>query len=105
MTKRSNIVLLMALGGFCLSTANAGTDETTLKAASLAATCASCHNTGGAGLDGAAVGGIAHLTPSEITQIMKAYASGERPATVMHQISKGYTDEQIELIANYLGKK
>ena len=36
---------------------------------------------------------------------MKAYKSGERPAKVMHQLAKGYTDEQIELIANYLGKK
>lgn len=105
MTKRHRLAALAALGGLALSTAHAGQDETTLKAASLAATCASCHNTAGAGVEGAAVGGIAHLTPSEIKQIMKAYASGERPATVMHQISKGYTDEQIELIANYLGKK
>ena len=30
------------------------------------------------------------------------YKSGARPATIMHQIAKGYTDEQIRLIAGYL---
>ena len=29
------------------------------------------------------------------------FRSGVRPATVMHQISKGYTDPQIQLIAEY----
>jgi cytochrome c553 len=32
---------------------------------------------------------------------MKAFKSGARPATVMHQLAKGYTDEQIVTIANY----
>jgi hypothetical protein len=29
------------------------------------------------------------------------YKSGNQPATIMHQIAKGYTDEQIKLIAAY----
>jgi sulfide dehydrogenase cytochrome subunit len=29
------------------------------------------------------------------------YKSGTQPATIMHQIAKGYTDEQIRLIAGY----
>jgi cytochrome c553 len=33
---------------------------------------------------------------------MQAFKSGQRPATLMHQIAKGYTDEQIEQIAAYL---
>ena len=29
------------------------------------------------------------------------YKNGNQPATIMHQISKGYTDEQIKLIAGF----
>ena len=29
------------------------------------------------------------------------YKSGAQPATIMHQISKGYTDEQLKLVAAF----
>lgn len=80
-------------------------DETTLKAASLAATCANCHNTSGKGVDGAAVMGLSYLKASYIESQMLSFKRGEREATVMHQLSKGYTDEQIKIIADYLGQK
>jgi cytochrome c553 len=32
---------------------------------------------------------------------MQAFRSGSRPATVMHQISKGYTDAQVQSVADY----
>ena len=32
---------------------------------------------------------------------MKEFKSGARPATLMHQLAKGYSDEQIEAIAAY----
>jgi cytochrome c553 len=32
---------------------------------------------------------------------MKAFKDGTRPATVMHQLSKGYSDAQVAMIANY----
>jgi cytochrome subunit of sulfide dehydrogenase len=33
---------------------------------------------------------------------MQDFRSGKRQATVMHQIAKGYTDEQVDAIAAYL---
>jgi cytochrome c553 len=33
--------------------------------------------------------------------MLNDYKSGNLPATIMHQIAKGYTDEQIKLIAGY----
>jgi cytochrome subunit of sulfide dehydrogenase len=36
---------------------------------------------------------------------MLAFREGKRPATVMHQISKGYTPEQIEALATYFAAK
>jgi cytochrome c553 len=32
---------------------------------------------------------------------MNEFKNGKRPATVMHQLAKGYTDQQIELMAGY----
>jgi sulfide dehydrogenase cytochrome subunit len=36
---------------------------------------------------------------------MKAFQDGSRPATIMHQLAKGYTSEQIDLIAAYLAQR
>jgi cytochrome c553 len=36
-----------------------------------------------------------------LTAQMKAFRKGERQATIMHQIAKGYTDEQVRLLAEY----
>jgi len=65
----------------------------------LAATCANCHGT-----NGKSVGGMDSLAgePKEkLVQKMADFKSGAKPASIMHQISKGYTDEQIDLIAAY----
>lgn len=79
--------------------------ETQLKAASLSATCAACHGTEGNGAAGSAVSGLSNLTAEYIKTNMIWFKTGQRPATIMHQLSKGYTDEQIDIIANHLGKK
>jgi len=66
---------------------------------SLAATCANCHGT-----NGVSRGEVASLAgaPAEATIAkMAAYKSGALAATVMHQIAKGYTDEQIRQLAAY----
>jgi cytochrome c553 len=69
-------------------------------ARSLAATCFTCH-----GSDGRSVGGIppglAGRDKAELLQTMKDFQSGKRPATIMHQHAKGYTDAQLEAIAGY----
>ena len=69
-------------------------------ARSLAATCFTCHGT-----DGRSVGGIppslAGRGKSELLQALKDFKEGKRTATIMHQHAKGYTDEQLDLIAGY----
>ena len=67
----------------------------------LAATCANCHGTNGKVVSGSPVIGLAGLPADYIVSQMKAFKSGARPATVMHQLSKGYSDEQIEQLAAY----
>jgi cytochrome subunit of sulfide dehydrogenase len=68
---------------------------------SLAATCANCHGTDGKAADGSSAVTLAGLQQSYIVAQMQAFKSGARPATIMHQLSKGYSDAQIEQIAAY----
>jgi len=69
-------------------------------ARSLAATCANCHGTDGRSATKEVVS-LAGLPKSYLVDQMKAFKDGKRPATIMHQLAKGYTDAQIELIADY----
>jgi len=65
----------------------------------LAAGCAICHGTAGKPAAGAPVIPLAGLPRDHIAAQMRAFRDGTRPATVMHQIAKGYTDAQIEAMA------
>ena len=69
-------------------------------ARALAATCFTCHGT-----DGRSVGGvppsIAGQSKDVLLQQLRDFRDGKRPATIMHQHAKGYTDAQFELLAGY----
>lgn len=68
---------------------------------SLAATCANCHGTNGKAVEGSSVSSLAGLDKNYTVAQMRAFKTGSRPATIMHQISKGYNDAQIESLAGY----
>jgi len=74
--------------------------QDTVYARNLASACFTCHGT-----DGRSVGGIppslAGQDKKYLLQTMKDFKAGKRPATIMHQQAKGYTDKELELIANY----
>lgn len=72
-----------------------------LNIASLSATCAACHGTQGKAVNGSPVVSLAGLSKDYIVAQMAAFKAGTRPATVMHQLSKGYSDAQIASIAGY----
>jgi cytochrome c553 len=71
----------------------------------LAATCANCHGTDGKGLPSAGMPLINTLTSEQMLTQLKAYKSGAREGTILPQLAKGYSDEQLEIIANQLGKR
>jgi cytochrome subunit of sulfide dehydrogenase len=79
----------------------AAQDAKALHLKALAATCANCHGTMGRAVEGAAVPGLAGMPASYLADQMRAFKAGTRPATVMHQIAKGYSDAQIDAIAGY----
>lgn len=77
--------------------ASAQSDATLAR--NLAATCANCH-----GSDGRARGDmrpIAGMPAESMLAMLSAFRDGKLPATIMHQIVKGYTEPQLKLIAGY----
>ena len=67
----------------------------------LAAACAICHGTMGKPAPDAPLIPLAGLPRDHIATQMRAFRDGKRPATVMHQIAKGYSDAQIEAMASW----
>ncbi len=68
-------------------------------ARNLAATCANCHGTNGNARG--EMKPLAGMAAGKIVAMVADFKSGAQPATIMHQIAKGYTDEQIKLVAGY----
>ena len=65
----------------------------------MAATCTNCH-----GADSGKPGGmpaIAGKSAGELARQLKDFKSGARPATLMHQLARGFSDEQLEQLAVY----
>jgi cytochrome c553 len=93
----------VALGLVLCSASWAAQAQESTVARSLAATCAGCHGT-----DGRARGDMQPLAgrpAASIVAMLAEFKSGARPATVMHQIAKGYSDEQLALVAGYFAAR
>ena len=69
-------------------------------ARALAATCAACHGTDGRPAD-ASMPKLAGRPASQLQAELKAFASGQRPSTVMQQLLRGYSAAQLRAIAEY----
>jgi cytochrome subunit of sulfide dehydrogenase len=86
----------------CMTTAllgltNAQANELQVKL--WAAACATCHGT-----NGHAVGANVRLAGADAKATLEsllAYKRGQRQGTIMHQIAKGYSDEQLAQISQY----
>ena len=63
-------------------------------------TCFVCHGPGGR--SNGTVAPIAGLPKDHVARQMADFKADRRPATIMNRIAKGYTDEQIALIVEYL---
>lgn len=84
----------LALAGLC-SWASADA----LQVRSMAAGCAACHGTHGVAVPG--MDDLAGAKKEILLKRMQDFKSGKRSATVMHQLAKGYSDEQIDQLASY----
>jgi len=66
-------------------------------ARSVAANCASCHGTNG--VSQGVVPSLAGQSKVDLVRKMQDFKAGRTPSTIMTQLAKGYTDEQIDLAA------
>lgn len=98
MKLNKKVLTLVVLGGLSVS----GNSLAGPTALDLANTCAGCH-----GVDGNSVGpatpSLAGISKDYFTETMMNYKDPEdaRASTIMSRIAKGYSDEEIELMAGY----
>ena len=89
---------------FCsvVQASEVGATEIT-RAVMLSNSCAACHGT-----DGKSPGAIPAINGKSaqfISQSLREFREGKRPATVMGRHASGYTDEEIQLIAEYFSSQ
>lgn len=88
----------LALAGAALMALPALAQDANL-ARNLAATCANCHGTNGNARGD--MKPLAGMPADKMLAMLADFRNGNQPATIMHQITKGYTEEQTKLIAAY----
>jgi cytochrome c553 len=69
----------------------------------LAAACANCHGTNGHSQGGTA--SLAGQNKARMLAQLRAFRDGKRAATIMHQIARGYSDAQFELLSDYFSRQ
>ncbi len=97
--KPHHLIAAFCLAGF----AGLAAAEYPNAARDLAATCANCHGTNGKSAGGS--DSLAGVPADNILQKLEEFRSGDRPATIMHQIAKGYTEEQLKLVADWFAAR
>ncbi|MBA4215446.1 MAG: class I cytochrome c [Polaromonas sp.] len=85
----------LAVGALCTAAVGAHAQVNQIRV--WAAACANCHGTDGRAQPG--MESLAGKDKDEMLQKMLDFKSGKKPATIMHQLAKGYTDEQLQQLA------
>lgn len=102
------VILLVLLGltvfSSALSYSEARADTPLPTAEMLANTCAGCHGENGSSM-GPASPSIAGISKDYFLDTMAAYQKGERPSTIMTRIAKGYSEKELQLMADYFSQQ
>lgn len=64
-----------------------------------AAACANCHGTNGHAQPG--MEALAGKDKDEMLQKLLDFKNGRKPATIMHQLAKGYSDDELRALSAY----
>jgi cytochrome c553 len=92
--------LALTLTAVCATTfAQGAIAQDANTARNLASACFICHGSNGVNAGG--LPNIAGQPRDYLAKQLRDFRDGKRPATIMHQISKGYTEEQIDALAGY----
>ncbi len=95
---RASMVLAASTAGLLLAPVLSPAAELN-RGQMLSISCAGCHGTDGK--SPGAIPSIAGKSADTIETALKEFRSGKREATVMDRHAKGYTDEELKLIAQY----
>lgn len=68
-----------------------------------AANCFNCHGTEGKA--NSAIPSIAGRDKAYLEEALKAFKAGTKQATIMTQLAKGYTDEELAILADYFSRQ
>ncbi len=102
MKLNKKVLSLIVLGGLAVS---GNSWSGTASALDLANTCAGCHGTDGSS-NGPATPSLAGISTEYFKDAMASYKDKDgRYSTIMSRIAKGYTEEEISLMAGYFSKQ
>ena len=90
---------VMLAAGLLAAASAAQAQADALQLRSWAAACANCHGTNGHAQPGNE--SLAGVGKDELLKKLMDFKSGAKPSTIMGQLSKGYSDEQLAAIAGW----
>ncbi len=98
--KQNKLLMTLFLSlGLTAGAAQAGDLSKDNLGRTIGVTCMGCH-----GFDGVSKGAAPSLKSMNATVMssqMKAFKNDKRPGTIMNRIAKGYTDSEIDAVAQY----
>ena len=92
---RKQLLAASLLAGMAAAPAQADEPRTPL----IAEGCAGCHGPSGEGVG--EIARIAGYDRAAFISIWNEFRNDERPATIMNRIARGYTEAEIETLADY----
>lgn len=96
-------IAVMLVANAAISTARAADDADALRGYMLGASCLNCHGDGGP--DGNGIPSLTGYTAEAIATAMRQFRDGERGATVMARLARGYSDDEIAQLAAWLAAR
>jgi cytochrome subunit of sulfide dehydrogenase len=102
MNYKKTVLISLALGSSMAISASALASGAS--ALMLSNTCNGCHGPFGNSF-GPGIPSIAGSSETYLHEKMMAYKSGDAPATIMGNIAKGYSEDEIKLMAGYFAKQ
>jgi cytochrome c553 len=90
---------IKAVAGMALIATSGWVSADALQLRSMAASCAACHGTHGVAQQGMET--LAGQPKEDLLKKMLDFKTGKKPGTLMHQLSQGYSDVQLEQLAGY----
>ena len=91
--KRQSITVAV-VGGFCAMA------QAEIDARAIAFNCLTCH-----GDTATSIPSLPSLSRQQIQQALLDFKYDKRPATLMPRLAKGYSDEELAVVADYLSRR